>query len=512
MDSLYSGKNLFTGLETVDFQGISKPGLEMVDLFNSVIEKRNAEPTDVKRIKRVQAEQSNLREGLTRICKQYFNIELRGTHFFSYRCGQFAMLPFFADNSRFANEIMDGYTGTEMVDVLPETAEELEEVAEKFNKSTCMVTKNKMVGSIQRGEITCTLYFDPFTAFLIKEVGNKNTRALTAEEITSIVLHEIGHLLIVVEHCADKYHQAIEYTAAVDHFTKYASLKEQMKYAVTPKDTKDLLSKKQEQTLQAAQRAGDEVIARESNFLSRAIVVFGSVCLTLYVSMMFLYLAVNLATSRTVISLVETLNVVTRTKKGKRSDQIFTLRNMFLNERNADEFAVRHGFGEHLIAALKTLHDNHKLDFVGANRYNAESTLLWHLASLPDMILIVAMGDSTGGGGVYEKQLARASRIIQGALKALKEEGCPEPLMDHYIKQYENTLSQQAKLKKDRKLIRASETVWNILEYWESPQSIIKMIVSGRLTDEYRKLLDDVDKIKTNRQYYHAAKFKQLGR
>lgn len=511
-------KTLFSGLETIQFQGVSKAGAELIAMFDHVAEARNKEETDSKRIKKVNDMcKGYMNKELKRIAKKYFNLTISKLILSETATGMFAILPTLGDDHTLAHTVMDIYTGSGFKNAAdsapaPETAKELEEVAESFSKKTASFTKNKLVGETIQGNIDCEIYFDPYMAFLIPETVNKKAAALTSAEVAAIMLHEIGHMMVVIEHCGDKYHQAMEYNTAVEHFKKYASAKEQAKYATSVK-LKDVgLDKDKEKLLGKAQEGLSNLFVRDGSVTKQVGALLLGLTTIAITAFLVIAASIYVVTAVKIIRSMESLSVAIKTRKGKRSDQIYTIRNEFLNERNADEFAARHGFASHLISGLKKAHDLSILTITYTSKYNADSTLMWYLSAIPDTLMTLYLGDMSNSLNIYEKQLDRASRLVQSSLKALKEDGCSGELMDFYIKQYENTVAAHAELKSNRKLLRASEAVWNLMEYLASPQSLMKMLISGRLTDEYKKTLDAVDDITTNKQYYHAAKFDQLGR
>ena len=72
------------------------------------------------------------------------------------------------------------------------TYEELKRVSESYNAKTGHFDDVKLANG---KDITATLYFDPYSAFMLKDVCHEKLGYLLPEEVAAIMIHECGHVV-----------------------------------------------------------------------------------------------------------------------------------------------------------------------------------------------------------------------------------------------------------------------------------------------------------------------------
>lgn len=433
------------------------------------------------------------------------------------------MTGFFAVNLAFDNEqdavsMMGMQTGQDSPPpYFKDTLKEMITMCDHFDVRTGKLKSSKY-GKDNKRKISCKLYMDAMMAFLLHDfIPTRVSPTFTAEELTAIYLHEIGHVLTVVERSSDLYQTVYRHTEHLKQVLKSTDKRQALKDFVelgTPTLTKLIKDKKVDQKLGEAGLKALEtatyLLEKETSSLTEAVfdvifrflvhVILINYYLILHalVFMHFEYFFVGLAKEFAWI------------KEGKKTTDLpKNEHSLYQLEQMADEFVSRHGMGSHLASALNKL-DN---IFLATFMSQTESTLLrksgaYYAYTVFAVFMFRILGGTLGPSYNYEDQYGRLKRLIQNSHAVFKN-NLDKKMLDEYIVEYER-LSREVDVIKKSFSHKATDTIYKYLLQYAQPSTILASLLTGRLVHDYEKQQNLIEDIINNQHYYLSAKFRQL--
>lgn len=496
----------YPALEAIAFQNGSPLAAELIKIFQSCIDireleydNRGAKVTAVIKYFKDQASGEFIRaiKKHTGMSVSHFHIQNNFNMFFA------CLMKVGDEYGMTAHDIIDRYSGLSdtknsnmrkdhlnNMNIKPTTAAEMEKIADSVN-----IKSGKFGdGLFRKNKIMMELYFDPYSAFLTRDTGHSKFEYLTAEEIAAIMLHEIGHMLSMLEHSADSYFRLKTHELANDHFVKNATRVEKIKYV------KSFLEKnfKKKSTIEPKEPMNKDNVVET---------VFYSIVLFLVMPTM-VFLSPVLALVNFLFRAAEEANLQLRDIGNKRSDFASSRINTKYCEQLADEYVSRHGLAGPLTSALaKITHMGQGIGFPTIT----ESSLIYYLGKVPWMIEVMFMGDiSSGMTGAYDRTKKRIEQNMLHVLSVFKNSNMPPEMLDVYLKDYETTKAVFTNRKLSDKFVEASELLHKLGTYLFNPVTLASMISSGRFNAEYDNLSERVDRLVDNKLLYRAGKLEQL--
>ena len=106
------------------------------------------------------------------------------------------------------------------------TYEELKRISESYNEHTGKFTDVKLANG---KDISATLYFDPYSAFMLKDLGHYKLGNLLPEEVAAVMVHECGHLVSCLLKSVDLWFVSTAQNSVLQQFMKSASFEEKRK-------------------------------------------------------------------------------------------------------------------------------------------------------------------------------------------------------------------------------------------------------------------------------------------
>lgn len=498
-----------SSLETIEFQHRSKFANAMTEVFQDVIDYRDSlEGSDRFIVKSVLAyTKSKLPNRFKKVVKTHVNLNVTKLHLSQYLDCMFAVLPNIATPDISLNTFY-GYTGTILPEYTPTTAEELNKVSDTFSKELSRIGKDSVNINNYNKPINCTMFFDPNVAFLSKELIHTDLRRMTAEEIASIMMHEVGHMMSIIEHANKQYNVMEANKKALDYFNKYAPTKEKIKnnkklleqFKKDKKISKDITDK-----FTKIQKGIDELEKSKGIYEKVILKIVDLVSVSMGIIFSIYAYSFGWLIDSTLVDFIELL----LSSSSKTSDKIVTSKNDYINERNADEFVSRHGYGAYLASGLDLIfqYSSLGLGFV----FNQFSSTL-RSNSLLRIVLSNMFVLPTDGMGVYETELKRTKRLQQNCIKAFKKINMPDSFIDEYILEYEAIVDVIKKKDTHSRGAMFVENFFYLADQTIRPKTIINMIRNGKLNNDYRKLMETIEKLNSSNLYYKAAKLSQLAR
>lgn len=502
---------LYPSLEAIDFQRSSSLAKGLVELCQDVINYRDSIQTTIpERVKlTVEYVQKHFYKRFSTIVKSTTGLNCSKIVFSkSLDCGFSTVMDIGDKYGLNAAAFIDTYSGTGMQTMYKWILEEYEMRQTKVDDLVKLVNSLRKDTGIYKVDqlydgrkVSFVLYFDPYSAFLVQEVGHNKCLPMNAEEITAIILHEIGHLHSLLEHALDGCMKTSVALTAFDYFNQHASLEEKSKLVSLLAETNSnngydsSVPRKLDELLKNREDTVGAKIGDGANALITLLLTTGRIALTplAVVGWLFAYSADN--------SNLIALNM----NPTKLSDPAVSAHNFKLSERLADQFVVRHGMAHALVSALSKLDHNSTSKF-GMNSFCKNSSLMWYTTKVQFFVRYLLLGD------VYhleehDDMPVRGELMMQETIQVFKQQ-LPPDMLALYLNDYEATL----KALKDRtwsERITAGILYFNqMLRYLiETPCA---MILSGRFPKEYEQLIYKIKQLTDNKLYYRAAKLQQL--
>ena len=499
--------------ESIGFQTKGSPlANDLITMFQEVIDHRETEQLVANRIKSVR--NFFVTKTVPKIkaaIKKHTGITCSAVSVSKTCDFGFACLMNFGDKMGLtAHDVINRYSGLEtdpmILDYMrykgikPKTADDMRVVAESLNYETGYFSVNKLKGNI---ECTMTLYFDPYGAFLVKECGHDKAEYLTAEEITGIVLHEIGHMISALAHSADLCFRSLVYNRSLDYFLKNADTKQKAAYV------KENINKLTPELAEKASQALDQCTATDqgSQYGSWIANVFNIFIVMLVELLNAPFIAICL--------LIEPLDAFFSefaTGGGwskKMSDYANLPKQLKVCEQFADEYVAKHGMAHAQASALRKIWDFSAFAMGTWVVGNRTASLWYHMNKASFYVYTILFGDITDGGGLYDNRSDRAKRLLMETTKALKNTNMSPEMVQFFITDYEKTKLELTKNRSNaHKFGDLMNVIHSAIKYLIS--SLPAMLVSGRFSTEYKNLFNKAEQLMSNSLFYRASKLEQL--
>ena len=370
------------------------------------------------------------------------------------------------------------------------TYEELKRISESYNEHTGKFTDVKLANG---KDISATLYFDPYSAFMLKDLGHYKLGNLLPEEVAAVMVHECGHLVSCLLKAVDLWFVSTAQNSVLQQFMKSASFEEKRKYlrVVATKGRNNGL-------LQEALDIVDKIIGTNKNPSGHdafwpLIFMIITCCFILVMSpIQFAY-----------DSIMVLFDQMISYNPDKISDLHNATKNIKYSEQLADSYAVRHGLGSYLNSALTKVESMPAYSSVRSRK----SSMVWYCSKLCQIFFSLMMRDYTLYDE-HEKLVERQRSIANDTLKVFKTMDISDELKAFYIEDYERQLEWIGKVPLTTKTIGKIQAARSFLEYICTVP--FNMLIGGRFNKEYDRLFKQVELLMSNDLAYRAAKLDML--
>ena len=502
--------------ESIDFQiRGSLLANELMTIFQEVINKRESIDTIEKRVKEVPAFfKATSIPKLKAAIQKHTGFECKSVKVSRSIDMGFACLMDFGDKYGLtASTVIDRYSGLD-TDVMlaeymrankiqPRSAADMRAIAESLNRETGIFGIDRCANKIK---CTMTLYFDPYGAFLVKEVGHQKLEYLTAADITAVVLHEIGHMLSTLAHSADLCFRMQVYNRSLDYFNQSAPKEEKVKYSTDVIATLD-------PKLADQVRAGiDKCTAVKQNDQGSFVLnVLGWIfdCIGILVQAIFLPVSLVVDVLDGVLSETFPEMINNATNPNKHSDFYALSKQLKVCEQFADEYVTRHGMGSAQIEALRKIwsYAEYSMSFAASIGGSTKLSLAYYINKVSFVVTTMMFGDMTNGGGLYDYKFIRAQRLMQETCKVFKQQLSPE-MAEFFMEDYLRCKQALQNKSVTDRIARASQLFHDLVKYLGGV--IPAMLISGRISSEYERLYNNVEKLVSNPLFFRSTQLEQL--
>jgi len=421
-------------------------------------------------------------------------------------------------NASAATEILLTQTGAKSEKKNP--AQAVREMRELYqNLDLNSGTLNSSTFGAKR-KIEIVLYLDVAGAFIPHDyIPVRFGAPLTAEELSAIYLHELGHLMVMIERSSNIF-------LTMDRISSHLTLSSIMDAPKT--DWKDMLScsadivneafKKgqlsgtQKDTLTKAIESATYLLDRESTDLTDTLfeILYRGLGILLLTILFYGLRVVNIAlVIQLAMSVVYEFELVDAQKGEKTSDVLHTQRATFNNERLADEFVSRHGAGSHLASALSKLESYMQGASFGTVKsvtlrrsgvFAAYIKLMCSILKSPFIVPHVSL--------IYEKHVDRLYRLAQNH-RAIYKNILDQERLSHELQEYDRIVKEFEKARGNILKDKLASSL-GFIGMWVNPVTIVASVKNGRLRHDYTKHLGQLDELMNNKLYVTSARFKTL--
>lgn len=514
------------GLEAIRFSFNSTLVKRLDDLFSKCLEiAKDVELTYLLNNKRALPQVDRLarmtKEGLEKIFKEecgiiiteYVRAELAIPYFDSgHPTGMFGVYLDFVNPDVLEQQL--GRYSLSKTD--PEDIERYKALESVWDEDSAKMTSSFTDSGKGKGYVNVRFIFDHICAYFLEHfnVADKDRSGLTAEEITAIVLHEIGHVNTLVERASKTLYLAKQFNEDRTILSKQMTYPEMnSKLSDLKNKAKSLNNKQLEKAIEVSKTA----IERLRDLSEDKTTTIGRLFASLLLS--------SLELGRTIITMMQALTVrctftgtlvdtgiymiaiikrkMARVTGIKTSDVIGTFNNDTQMERWADEFAVRHGRGDALTSGLgKLIVYLKSCPSFTMTSYN--SFYFSKLANLLSMTLFSAVNILTYNYPplTYDEDSVRLRKIKEDCQAIFKDKDLPGFIRDHALIQVE---------KADKAYIEFTKKKFNpavkILSFIANITSLNVMALYRLVSsiEDYEKLFNSLNSLDNNSLYYLSS-------
>lgn len=402
--------------------------------------------------------------------------------------------------------------------------------------------KSNKYGKGNKHVIHVNIHFDMEFAFMAKYLFadrvDKEQVTPTADEITAIMLHEIGHMMTLVEHSFDMFATANRIHENI-HIVDSEKLRNDPKYMDSFIDEhKKILNKIKKVAVMLPNTQQNTKLSKNIKFISAAIdklelmkitsndaasmqslisklVAFVGIIVKIILTRCMIGLAIALSTiliNYLCASLVNLANNRSISTSGKTTDRGSGYSQLFLIERWADDYAAHQGYGPELASALNKLEyafKNYSMMFDDERlRHSTWFLSLCEIASkflnLPSVLCAPPLLD-----GIYEDDVRRIERIREDTYAFFRNNNdVPPTLINTYINKIDK-LNEQIKKAEDAQFwSRGARETLSKIWFNLTPTGIYSLLNDGNLQKDLDMLNNQVDAMRNNSLYYWSDKFK----
>ena len=539
MAQLLNPSSYDVATEAIDFQIDTAFADGIRDVYQDIINYRESCRGDKKIVKKVlDYADKKMDKEFTRLFKQHLNLTLGHISLSNSITFMFAMQPIMGSD-RTLGKIVDAMTGNSLysssIDFSNKTLEEIKKISMSIDKKKGRVGATTFL----KKAISMNFFFDPYVGFLMKDTISIHLDYFTAEELTAITLHEVGHMMSLLEHCGDTFFR-ISLNMKLIQGLQSAPISEKMKLAREMLNDKDLSrrlsensglnQKEADAATQTLKNMSDNFERHKDDNWNDSSWSFWTTILSFFVNMYIVAQNIILTIFNPFAEFLYTYAFILAielgrdyVKKGggnnpKYSDFMANSNTAFNWERWADEYVTRYGYGSHLNNALTKLFNSIKGTnlFQGSNEKGMDtwirnSACLLYLSFFMSTFNAIMMGGNLDDGcGIYESQIDRLKRVIQDTANVFKRMDLPQEVMDRYILEYENCKKSLDNVSAGRKAEHYLAIFRKIFMSFADPIQLGNRLIRGNIKAEYADLANQIDELKANGLYYNAAKINSI--
>jgi hypothetical protein len=368
-------------------------------------------------------------------------------------------------------------------------------------------------------ELELDIVFCFLTTDLYKSAEKEDI--ITPEELTAIYLHEIGHAYTNIQSFINKYFIVDRLVTQFNSLIENSNIETMGKtlQSISPTLTKmksmNLLSNKEyaviNNALETVTYFANKEKKESSSWIDDAFVLIYAVTKTI-TQLVFGYITNYIINVFCCGILNNIENETSRNLNESKTSDVFNTLHVFQNdEKSADDFAVKCGYGAQLMSGLTKLNSHiYNSNYVALANYKHYSDIarmafkfLAYVDAYTGTYTAALMSSQT----VYEKTIDRYDSMMKSLIKAFKASTNSKEEIDAFVMNYENMKKEVNNYKKSY-AYKSETATWRFLEVCGFSATFISAIFTGRLTNDYYKYQQQIDNLINNKLYYLSRKFK----
>lgn len=559
--------NIISSEESIAFQPKSNLAKKLINMFNKGFEIRkqkynpvsnniNVVLMDIKKI---------IEKELPKIFKDELGLVIKEFYFNFNKPTGFVAINFYEFDVEASFEIQETSRGmtTGTSEELLNRIQEIIKIAEKLNTETGKLEYKKGWPIILYLDLALFYFSDLFIPKM-KSLDFVDNKGLTAEEISAIVMHEAGHAIMFLEKAVNAYYVQSSISDNIQKFfdshpsliniktfiekillpqienikndsKNYLFFKNILENTVSIIDfiyskisNSNLISKyKNTEIYKKLEENSDELnknlkIIDYIEYINILLLKITMVTLSGIIAYLSLPKEFNpiywivdkeypLLMLKNIISFLNKFDeseFISAKSSSKTSDVMLTRHNTYMIERLADEFVVRHGLGAELANGLAIIRTLFESLYITQNKLVLNSRLLYML----DVLFKFNMSIINRGlpHYTYEYDDQRTRRILQDIMAAFKDQSIPADFRDRQLIAARKLLKMLDSYNTDIYNRGIFPKIKELLTTLTSLNDITRIIVTGKLSQDYEKHLNQVEDLMNNSLYYHSAELKSL--
>lgn len=373
------------------------------------------------------------------------------------------------------------------------TYEELKRVSESFNEKTGKFEDVKLANNKY---ISANIYFDPYSAFFLKDVCHEKLGYLLPEEVAAIMVHECGHVVSCLLKAVDMWFVSTAQNNVLQQFIATAPVTEKLKYLqVIGSKSKD------GKLIQDAVDLLGKLIGTNSE--SSGHNPLGALIIMLITCIFIMCIYLNPIFWIITELIVVPLEYCIKYQPDKLSDLYTNTKNIKYSEQLADSYAARHGLGQYLSSGLMRAESMTMFGGISSRK----SSILWYSNKLFQIFCALIMRDPYLYDE-HERLMDRQRSVARDTLNAFKNLDISDSLKQFYIEDYESQIALMSKVPLTTRTVMKINAAKHFIEY--VLMTPFNLLIGGRFNQEYDKLYKQVDSLLGNDLAYRAAKLDML--
>lgn len=381
---------------------------------------------------------------------------------------------------------------------------------------------DKVKGTINRKHHLSVTICIPVGLFVIKDFIKKNPEKyqMTAEEITAVTLHEIGHIFSFVEYMGDLCFMGYFGNSIMRDITSsfekdpIATIDNVVAATESNPSKNNKLKIVQDTCCAIVKRLRGKLIDNDGRYVS---IDYNGVVFRIVQLMLFnLIMIITLISYTLLLQPLLLIQYTTENDKiNKREYAAMKSSSMF--ERLADEYVSRYQMSKHLNDALIKLGyliDNDTFVVFGPiyNEYLNRSLLLnmlIRIISIPTMVMRLLFGNiGEEHGETYEPDDVRLRRNISNLIDLLKDPKLPKEIKESLVADIDY-MEEALKNKEYRYIFDFVSKVMGFI--FTAPTKLLSLplthiLGSANADKEFFRLFEHLDQMMSNKSFYYAAK------
>ena len=359
------------------------------------------------------------------------------------------------------------------------------------------------------------------TTDLYKSAEKKDI--ITPDELTAIYLHEIGHTYTNIQSFINKYFTIDRLVTQFDSLLNNADIEtmgnalQSVSPTITKMKSLGFLSNKEYTIVNSAIETvayfGNREKKESSSWIDDAFILIYAMTKSI-TQLIFGYL-INYIFNVLYYGIMNNIeNESSRNLNNSKTSDVFNTLHVLQNdEKSADDFAVKYGYGTQLISGLTKLnshvYNSNYVYMMNCKHCSDIARMAFKFLSYVDVYTGAYTASLMTSQTVYEKTIDRYESMMKNLIKAFKTSTDSKEQIDTFVMNYEGMKKEIDNYKKSY-AYKSETATWRFLEVCGFSATFISAVLTGRLTNDYYKYQKQIDNLINNKLYYLSRKFKSV--